>query len=295
MRNYLKYLYSIIPLKKQIFTTIKYFWIPSKKISQHLHFESTLKIKVDEKSSFNIQHYGYMIENELFWHGIDNAWEKVSFKLWKILSERSDVILDIGANTGVYSLISGSKNPAAKIYSFEPINSVFKKLSHNIEINSFKKNVTLFETALSNFTGEATIYLEKNATHALSVTVNKSLLPDEVEYRTETIKTIRLDEFIKNAGLTKIDLMKIDVETHEPEVLGGMGIYLEKFRPTILIEILTDEIGTQVQKLLDNLDYLYFNIDEKTGKIIKTENITKSNYYNYLICDIDKARFLNLV
>src|ERR1051326_3413102 len=111
MKKYLKYFYNIIPFKKEIFTVVKHFWSPSKKISQHLHFKSKLKIKIDKQSSFNLYHYGYMIENELFWHGIDNAWEKVSFRLWKMLSETADIVLDIGANTGVYTLISGSINP----------------------------------------------------------------------------------------------------------------------------------------------------------------------------------------
>ncbi|MDB5001954.1 MAG: methyltransferase [Mucilaginibacter sp.] len=295
MKKFIKFIYKIIPFKKGIFTAIKYFWIPSKSLSQHLHFNSIIKIKAHSENSFYMQHYGYMIENELFWHGIDNAWEKISFKLWKALSENSEIILDIGANTGVYSLISGSMNPLAQIYSFEPIKSVFEKLNYNIGLNSFKSEVKSYEVALSDFTGEATIYMEKNATHALSVTVNKSLLPDAVEYRTEKIKTIRLDEFIEKESLKKIDLIKIDVETHEPEVLSGMGIYLKKFRPTILIEILTDEIGEQVQALVQNLNYLYFNIDEKSGEIIRTKNISKSNYFNYLICDEEKARFLKLI
>lgn len=43
--------------------------------------------------------------------------------------------------------------------------------------------------------------------------------------------------------------MKIDVETHEPEVLEGVGEYLKKFRPSLLIEILDDEITAKVQNI----------------------------------------------
>ena len=39
--------------------------------------------------------------------------------------------------------------------------------------------------------------------------------------------------------------MKIDVETHEPAVLKGMGEYLRSFRPTMLIELLNDEVAQQ--------------------------------------------------
>ena len=42
--------------------------------------------------------------------------------------------------------------------------------------------------------------------------------------------------------ITKIDLLKIDVETHEPEVLEGYTKYIHLHKPTMLIEILNDEL-----------------------------------------------------
>ena len=279
----LKKIYDLLPFKKQFFTGVKYFVTPPKRITQHLHFKAKIKIKT-ENNFFVMQHYGYIIENELFWHGIENAWERTSFKLWKRFCAEANVIFDIGANTGVYSLIAGSVNSKAKIYAFEPVKSVYEKLNKNIELNAFRNNVKTFETALSDYTGEAIIYLEKNAEHVLSVTVNKTFMGDDVEQRTEVIKTIRLDEFIENEKIESIDLMKIDVETHEPEVLEGMGIYLSRFRPVILIEILNDEIGARVQHIIQGLNYRFYNIDEKTDTITEVKSITRSSFFNYLLC-----------
>ncbi len=295
VKKILKSIYRAVPFKKQIFKLIKLAWIPPSNITQHLHFNAPVKVNVEKKAAFNIHHYGYIIENELFWYGIEGGWEKASFKLWKELSKNAKTIFDIGANTGVYSLISGSVNPDAKIYAFEPINSVYKKLIHNVQLNSFKNNVSAKEIALSNYTGEAVIYLEKNATHSLSVAVNKSLLANDIDFRTEKIKTITLGQFIEENKINKIDLIKIDVETHEPEVLEGMGIYLRKFKPTLLIEILNDEIGKKVEQLIQGIDYLYFNIDEQGGTVEEATCITKSKYYNYLICSKEIAILLKLV
>ena len=108
------------------------------------------------------------------------------------------------------------------------------------------------------------------------------------------IKTLRLDEFIEQNNIHKIDIMKIDVETHEPEVLEGMGKYLTIFKPTLLIEILNDNIANQIQSLIEDIDYIYFNLNEK-GDIKQVNNLSKSDFHNFLICDKKTALQLNLL
>ena len=110
-----------------------------------------------------------------------------------------------------------------------------------------------------------------------------------------TIRVARLDTLIEQLKIEKIDLIKLDVETYEAEVLEGLGTYLDKFRPTLLIEILNDEVGHRIEALLKGKDYLYFNIDEETNSIRKVEEITKSDYYNYLICNPKVAEEIGLL
>jgi hypothetical protein len=89
--------------------------------------------------------------------------------------------------------------------------------------------------------------------------------------------------------------MKIDVETHEIEVLLGMEEYLNKFKPTLLIEVLNEEIGHKLSTMFDNMGYLYFNIDDENNTVRREEKITKSDYWNYLICNEKIAHKLNLI
>ena len=51
---------------------------------------------------------------------------------------------------------------------------------------------------------------------------------------------------VEDSGATAVDLLKIDVETHEPAVLKGFLDLLRRDRPTLLIELLTDEVAAQV-------------------------------------------------
>ena len=81
--------------------------------------------------------------------------------------------------------------------------------------------------------------------------------------------------------------MKIDVELHEPKVIEGMGIYLKKFKPDILIEVLNNSIALKLNKFFKNLNYYYISIDDKKNKLKKIDQIEKSPYYNILICKKD--------
>ena len=288
MKKIFKYLYTALPFKKQLFLFLKKLKLPES-IYKHLFFEGIFKVKFDS-NSFLIKHYGFQLENEIFWNGLTNGWEKISIKLWIELSKTSNVILDIGANTGIYSLVSKATNPTSKVYAFEPVTRVYEKLCANIALNNF--DVKCFEFALSNNDGEAVIY-DTPTPHVYSVAVNKNIsgLADTIPTK---IKTLKLSTFIKQNELSAIDLIKIDVETHEPEVLDGMEQYLELFKPTLLIEVLNDEVGDKIQQLIKNIDYLYFNIDE-INVPKKVDKIVKSGFYNYLICSPKIAKKLNLI
>jgi FkbM family methyltransferase len=289
MKTFLKYIYSAIPFKKYIFQLIRPLRIP-KGIYQHLYFKGVLQVKLNDQK-FLIEHYGFDLENDLFWAGLTEGREKVSMQQWIKLCENAEVILDVGANTGIYSLVAKAIKSKAKVYGFEPVNRVFKKFQQNCELNHY--DIHCCNYALSNQDGQAIIF-DQPTEHIYSVSVNKNMAEETTEVIKTNILTKKLATFIKENGLKNIDLIKIDVETHEPEVLEGMEEYLQLFQPTMLIEILNDEIGQRVEALIKNIDYLYFNIDEIHPPIL-VENIHKSDCFNYLICKKEIAQKLNLI
>ena len=290
MRKIIKIIYELIPLKKQIFVALKKVYTPNQSVYKHFNFTGVIDLKLNEEKSFKMKHYGFELENELFWNGVQGGWEKVSLGLWIKLCKKSNLVFDIGANTGIYSLISKTINKDAEVYAFEPVRRVFEKLELNNAINGY--NIKCLELAASNYNGTAVIY-DTPTPHIYSVTVNKNL--DDTRATIETkIETTTLDSIIEKHHISKVDLVKIDVETHEAEVLEGFQKHLKKFTPTILIEILNDEVGMKVEKIVAGMNYLYFNIDERNG-IRKVDKITKSDFYNYLLCSADTAKELNLI
>ncbi|MFH2141735.1 MAG: FkbM family methyltransferase [Bacteroidota bacterium] len=277
---------KLFPIKKQFYRFVKLFFIPP--FFPHLYFKGRFKVRLPDKNSFLIQHWGYSLENELFWIGFDQnsrqelvQWEKTSAYLWTKLAKSAKTILDIGANTGVYTLIAQTVNPKAQIFAFEPVERVFDKLKFNINLNQFSSHC--INKAISNHDGFAEIF-DPLTEHLYSVTVNKNLLSPESPYKIKSIETIRLDTFIEQNKIQRIDLMKIDVETHEPEVLEGMGKYLLQMKPTIFIEILNEEVARKVEDLLSSSEYLFFNIDEINAQIIPYNYLCKSKTFNFLFC-----------
>lgn len=121
MNKLFKIIYNFIPFKRDFFYLIKTFWKPKETIYRHLHFVGIFKVKINQSKTFKIKHYGYQIENEIFWSGLTEGWEKESVKLWIELCKCSEIIFDIGANTGMYSLIAKTINPGANVYAFEPV------------------------------------------------------------------------------------------------------------------------------------------------------------------------------
>jgi len=291
MKKQLKWIYSQLPFKKELFKVVKKLWSPPPSIYRHLHFKDVFNAQVSPSENFKIRHYGFEVENEIFWKGLNGGWEKTSIDLWVKLSRQSSVVLDIGANTGVYSLIAKTVNPKAKVFAFEPVERVYNKLVDNCKLNEY--DITCYMQAVSNYSGTAVIY-DTCEEHIYSVTVNKNIHSTSTHVKQAEISVVSLKKFIEENTLHQIDLIKIDVETHEPEVLEGFSDYLAQFKPTILIEILSNEVGAKVDELLHGLDYLYFYIDDHKG-LQQTSQITRRECYNYLICTEQVAQKLNLI
>ena len=281
--------WALVPFKKIVFKCIRSIWVPPKSINQYLYFNDRFKVNIDTNNHFRLQNYGRGFTNEasLFWFGFGGGWEKTSRSLWLELCKCSEVIIDIGANTGVYSVIAKTVNNKAKVYAYEPVKRVYDKLLYNMEINGY--DVVCMNTALSNKDGYATLY-DFDQPHQYSASLNKEFFADiatsleikDIKMETK-IETRKLSSEIERLDLKKIDLMKIDVEKHELEVLAGMEDFLQKFKPSILIEILDDDTGDRIQRIFQDMDYMFYNIDENNG-YRRVKKIVKSDDYNYLLC-----------
>lgn len=285
-------IYNLVPFKKNIFQILKPLGL-SERITQHLVFDGVIKLKLNEGKSILMQNRRYPLEQIFFWKGI-NGWEQYSNMLWQALAKRSDVILDIGANTGVYTLLAKAANPEVKVYSFEPVRNTFKILQENIALNNCS-NVTLINDAISDKEGEAEFYDMKDSIlyeASLEKAHVDALKHDRSRFTSYKVKIVPLTKVIEEHKIEKIDLLKVDVETHEPPVIAGMGEYLQKYQPILLIEILNEDVAKRLTPYFNSDDYVFYDIDEKSG-YRKVSSLEPSSTFNFIICPKHKENILD--
>lgn len=136
-------------------------------------------------------------------------------------------IVDIGAQTGLYSLFS-KYLPKSKFYSFEPFPATFKVLNENLLLNGIN-NVSTYNLALSDrkCTSILNTSMSHNGLHTLGDPIRFSdVLPIKVE-------TTTLDIFFEGI---QIDYIKIDTEGNEYYIIKGGLETIKKYKPTIQIE-----------------------------------------------------------
>jgi FkbM family methyltransferase len=290
MKGLLRGVYAALPFKRQVFGVIRRFWRVPERVYRHLHFTGTFRVDVGPQSSFLMRHYGYQIENELFWTGLE-GWERESLKLWRALCHDASVILDVGANTGMYALVARVENPRARILAFEMIDAIHERLLANVGLNRF--DITCVRAAISDRRGTAT-YFQPISAEAHSYGLGLGDTTGEAEAgRDVEVPTTTLSAVIEEHRLPTVDLVKLDIEGHEPEAMRGFGEYLARFKPTLLVEVLSQARADQLNALVRGLGYLSFDIDEHRG-VTPTSRIGPSSTYNVLLCSAVTARRLGL-
>lgn len=169
IRGLIEQVYAQVPLKRPVFEVLRRTVRLPKRLTSHLHFRGTFTVKIDSCHQFRLQHWGFMLENDLFWNGFGNGYEGTSLQIWRRLAPHAQVILDVGANTGIYSLVARCVNPTATVVALEPVERVFRRLQRNIELNG--GNVTVEKLAASDTTGVAVIY-DQPGDHELTASLD---------------------------------------------------------------------------------------------------------------------------
>jgi len=131
-----------------------------------------------------------------------------------------DVILDLGANEGVFSILMAGLFPKARIISLEPVARTYKQLLANISINHINPaSILTWMMGIAGSARDEQITIDNVHSGGSSV----YMTPYEASY-TETIHLTTLDEIFKILAINRCKILKIDVEGMEHEALLNTSI-----------------------------------------------------------------------
>ncbi len=151
------------------------------------------------------------------------------FRYLKESGRAKFVLLDVGANVGAYTrlLLDGASLLEGKgkleVHAFEPAQESFESLRRGLSTDG---RVILNRKAASNVNGTAPIFSDA-ARSPLASLHRRDLAALGLDLGgTETIETIRLEDYLKTRAIDHVDFLKLDVEGHERAAVEGLGSYL---------------------------------------------------------------------
>lgn len=214
----------------------------------------------------------------LGWRG---SYEPASIRLWQTLAAGSRVVFDIGAYTGIYTLMAARAAHEARIVAVEPVPANLARLKKNLEANGCG-NVLTVHAAILDRPGEVTLSLTSSGDFLTSgASIVRQAGGEGVA--SETVPGLTGGDLLGLAGETAVDLVKIDVEGAEARVLAGMAGILERCGPDLLIECLDQEAADRVDAALRPLGYRFHIIDddalrvEETGRFLPAAGMSSLN------------------
>lgn len=182
-------------------------------------------------------------------------------------------VLDIGANIGLFTLYIYDRYPNAHVYAAEPVPPIFEQLKKNVELYELAA-AKLWRVAVSNENGEAQVsfypnmtgnsglYADPEVETAITKVFLENMAPNEPLFQERALlgkfETVlfpcerkTLSALIDEAGISRIDLLKVDVEKSELDVLNGIRPEHWPLIDQVVVEV--HEVDNRVQRIVDML------------------------------------------
>jgi FkbM family methyltransferase len=160
--------------------------------------------------------------------------------------EKDDVFIDVGANTGIYSMKAAKLiGENGLVIACEPFSGVFESLIKSVEVNGFN-NIRLRNICIGAKKEILNFYLNYSKPNCFSLSKLDS------KASSICIPVLSLDELIQWENIDKVNYIKIDAEGAENVILLGSFYTILNFRPIVQLETFDLEIKNKLS------DYKFF-------------------------------------
>jgi FkbM family methyltransferase len=206
-----------------------------------------------------------MLQRQFYFFGTYFLEEDI-LSCWEATAKGVKVVLDVGANAGIYSLAALAIQPDASVYAFEPTPEIAARLRATAKLNGLD-HLYVHEAAVSSKNGAAIL---KRFRGDLGTNEGMNFISQDLAYSDgESVRTVCLDQFCQDRSIDHVDLLKLDVQGHEHSALKGAEHLIRAGRVgTIFMELNWARsagatcAATESVRLLRQADYLF----SKPGK-----------------------------
>ena len=222
--------------------------------------------------------------------------EPLSTKLFKDILKQGMTCLDIGSNIGYYVCLENKiVGQNGKIIAIEPSPINFKYLQKNINLQN-TTNIELFNFACGNKDGTIDFLVSNRSNWSRVVSDDLIDAPPDAILETISLPIKKLDSFIHEQDIKKLDFVRMDVEGYELNILDGMKETLRRFKHLLQIEVHLFILGIEsTRKLLNifkNLGYTisYYIPREMDAPIIGDSKDIKTPSFQEIEKDLDSNK-----
>ncbi|HJR58741.1 MAG TPA: FkbM family methyltransferase [Vicinamibacterales bacterium] len=149
------------------------------------------------------------------YYDLETLWQ-ISFHAVYPLRPTDDVIIDAGANVGLFTCWAASRNPRASIVAVEPSPENFKRLQEHLRLNRLEQRVQALQVALGS--DRTTAWLSTTASAGQMLHLTDQSTPQAV-----AVEAIPLADLLSQVPQRQIDFLKMDIEGSEYGVLMSVG------------------------------------------------------------------------
>jgi FkbM family methyltransferase len=184
-----------------------------------------------------------MLQRQFYFFGTYFLEEQI-LDCWANAAKEAEVIFDVGANSGIYSLAALASQPNAVVHAFEPTPELAGRLRQTAWLNHLD-NLVVHEVAVMSRGGQAILRRyrgDSGANEGMNYICGETGEPGA-----ERVATICLDEFCRERRIARIDLLKVDVQGNEYSVLkGAEGLVRFGSVGTVFVELnWADKLGVR--------------------------------------------------
>ena len=233
-----------------------------------------------------------VIDSAMFYEGSRELGTSLALKK---LCKPGHVVFDIGANVGSHALPMASYvGKQGKVYAFEPVPWAIKKLKRSLELNNFD-NLVIESIALSDITEQE---VEMDFRASFKVDSKSGVGQDgkvdngwwseceHVKVRMET-----LDNYASNHQISRLDLIKLDVDGFEGKVFRGAFKTLKRFQPILIMEVAPAWAEMRGDNILDILHH----IEQLNYKFYAEKDFKEIHNLTQLIGNLSPGGGINVV